>query len=549
MIVDDTAGLYDRAHNICVVGSGPVGIVVALELARQGQSVTLIESGRLTFDSGIQELSRAASGTDRRNIDMVLAVRRAFGGTSNLWGAGCIPLDPIDFERRDFLGARGWPLSYDTYAAFLPAASAYANCGHGFQEGIGGFQPADRSFTANALIRFADPPSFGKAYGPAIRASRTITAYLGATVTGFRFDENGRVEALEVRALSGASGLARARLFVLACGGVETTRLLLAEQQGCPARFGGPEGSLGRYYMGHLSGQVADIEFRNDALDRAFDFFRCTDGAYARRRLVAGATLQRSEGLSNISFWPIMPPMRDFGHRDPVLSLAYLALSAPPLGRALVSETLRAINVGDGGDKLRHLANVMVGIPSIAAFLPRFLYRRFLADRRLPGLHLRNPARRYKLHFHAEHLPNPSSRIRLSSERDALGMPRIRSELCFSNSDAEQVLRTHGYLSDWLQKTGAGCLTWHMPQEERLARVMELAGDGVHQIGTARMAHNAREGVVDRDCRVFGSSNLFLAGSAVFPTSGQANPTLSALALAVRTAGIVAGESATHGAG
>ena len=101
MIVDDTAGLYDRAHNICVVGSGPVGIVVALELARQGQSVTLIESGRLTFDSGIQELSRAASGTDRRNIDMVLAVRRAFGGTSNLWGAGCIPLDPIDFERRD----------------------------------------------------------------------------------------------------------------------------------------------------------------------------------------------------------------------------------------------------------------------------------------------------------------------------------------------------------------------------------------------------------------------------------------------------------------
>ncbi len=546
MIVDDIAGLYDRTHNICVVGSGPVGIVVAMELARRGQAVTLIESGGLTFDPGVQELSRAAPDFGRRNIDMTLAVRRVFGGTSNLWGAGCMPLDPIDFERRDFVGLAGWPLSYDAFAVHLPAACGYANCGHGFHEDVPGFHNDDQRFTANNLIRFADPPSFARAHAEAIRTSRTLTVFLGGTATGFRFDENGRIKALEVRSLTKASGFVRARLFVLACGGVETTRLLLAAQLGSPARFGGPDGPLGRNYMGHLSGQIADIECQNVALDRAFDFFRCPDGAYARRRLMAGAALQRREGLSNVSFWPVMPSMRDFRHRDPVLSLAYLALCVPSLGRALVSESLRRSNVGDGRDKLRHVVNVVTGMPSIMTFLPHFLYRRFLADRRLPGLHIRNPAKRYMLHFHAEHLPSPSSRIRLSTECDALGVPRIRHDLRFSERDAEHVLRTHDHLSVWLQDTGAGRLTWHMPQEERLARVMELAGDGVHQIGTARMAHNTREGVVDCDCRVFGSCNLFLAGSSVFPTSGQANPTLAALALAVRTAGIIAAEARTH---
>ena len=78
------------------------------------------------------------------------------------------------------------------------------------------------------------------------------------------------------------------------------------------------------------------------------------------------------------------------------------------------------------------------------------------------------------------------------------------------------------------------------------ARVLAQAPDGVHQIGTARMGANERAGVVDGDCRVFGSSNLFVAGSAVFPTSGQANPTFSAIALAVRLARYVAAEVPTH---
>ena len=45
-----------------------------------------------------------------------------------------------------------------------------------------------------------------------------------------------------------------------------------------------------------------------------------------------------------------------------------------------------------------------------------------------------------------------------------------------------------------------------------------------------------RSGVVDRDGKVFGVNNLYVAGSAVFPTSSQANPTLTIVAMALRLA-------------
>ena len=50
------------------------------------------------------------------------------------------------------------------------------------------------------------------------------------------------------------------------------------------------------------------------------------------------------------------------------------------------------------------------------------------------------------------------------------------------------------------------------------------------------MAASPREGVVDADCRVHGTANLFVAGSSVFPTTGNANPTLTIVALALRLA-------------
>ena len=86
-------------------------------------------------------------------------------------------------------------------------------------------------------------------------------------------------------------------------------------------------------------------------------------------------------------------------------------------------------------------------------------------------------------------------------------------------------------------------MQWLVPDEERASYILSQCYDGHHQIGTTRMGENAQSGVVDKDCRVFGSANLFVAGSSVFPTSGEANPTLNAVALALRLAERLAAEA------
>jgi choline dehydrogenase-like flavoprotein len=64
--------------------------------------------------------------------------------------------------------------------------------------------------------------------------------------------------------------------------------------------------------------------------------------------------------------------------------------------------------------------------------------------------------------------------------------------------------------------------------------------DSYHRIGTTRMAVDEGHGVVDNNCQVFGTQGLFVAGSSVFPTSGDANPTLT-IALSLRLAHHITG--------
>src|SRR5690606_32586295 len=97
MLANRQDGISVHHHNICIIGSGPVGIVTALELARRGQAVTLLESGAHMASEAACRQSRAEIVGSPMHADMTVAVQRSFGGTSNLWGAGCVPLDPIDF--------------------------------------------------------------------------------------------------------------------------------------------------------------------------------------------------------------------------------------------------------------------------------------------------------------------------------------------------------------------------------------------------------------------------------------------------------------------
>jgi len=216
-----------------------------------------------------------------------------------------------------------------------------------------------------------------------------------------------------------------------------------------------------------------------------------------------------------------------------------LALRMPWVGKRLAAPAIRKALVSQSRstkDLRSHVWNVVSQLPSAIVFASRFLWQRYIQVPPVPGFFVYSPANRYALHYHAEQSSNPDSTIELAADRDATGMHRAVISLRFLPRDAESVVKAHELLDQHLQTNGIGRLIYWHKREERAEAVLAQASDGFHQIGTIRMATNPAEGVTDSYGRVFGVSNLFVCSSAVFPTSGQANPTLTLLAFAVRQA-------------
>ncbi|HSQ03900.1 MAG TPA: GMC family oxidoreductase [Burkholderiales bacterium] len=536
----------DGQHtDVCIVGAGPAGIVLALELADLGLHVLMLESGVQRYDRRVQALADAHVDP-ARHAPLHEATRRQFGGTSAIWGGRCVPMDPIDFEQRDFVPHSGWPIPYAEVAAHYPAACRYAGCGRAdfdahtaFQHAPPGIVPGlpDADVSSSSLERWASPTEFARAYRRRIARDESITLALDATCIAINCSQDPHaVSSLTVQSLSGTRTEVKARVYVIAAGGLESTRLLLNSDRVHPGGIGNHGGQLGSFYMGHPSGKIADVQFLTRPEETVFQFERDPARVYCRRRFTIAPQMQREKGLLNCALWLDNPRLADASHRNGILSFAYLALSAPGLNRFLAPEAIvkAAIEAPLASEISEHVKNVLRDTLAVASFVPSFAYRRYIARRRVPGFFLRSSSNRYALHYHAEQAPNASSRVRLSAETDELGMRRLLVDLRFSALDASSVVATHRLLDSHLRRHHCGRLIWKYDDLE--AAVLSQARDGFHQAGTTRMSSAPEGGVVDPHCRVHGVNNLYVCSSSVFPTSGQANPTLTVLALALRLA-------------
>lgn len=523
---------------VIVVGAGPAGLVLALELRRCGVPVTVLAGGVDGHDAAYQHLADAEIAEPRRHAPMDMAVRRALGGTSLLWGGRVVAFDDVDFASRPHLPDAAWPFGHEEIRPWYAVAGSYLDAGElNFSAPFVPEQAGDEC-RLDRLERWSDGRNLRRLHAPALERDPGLYVCLGVVATGIDIDpDSGRVAGLAVTGLDGARATLTARGVVLACGGLETTRLLLAAQAVRPTLFGGADGPLGRYYMGHLEGRIAEIAFARPGLDHALDFAVDAGGRYVRRRITVDEAVQQRERLLNLAAWPDNPALSDPGHGSGILSLAYLSLAVPGLGPLLAPKAIRRKHL-DGGVRQAgtHLRNVLCGAPRAAVEATRFLRGRYLSRPRLPGFFIANATCRYALFYHAEQAPNRDSRVRLGTGRDALDMPRLRVDLRYAEVDAASVVASHRIIDRHLRRTGLGRLDYTVPEPERLAAILDQATDGYHQIGTTRMAAEPARGIVDADCRVHGTPNLFIASSAVFPSSGQANPTLLLCALSARLA-------------
>lgn len=494
----------------------------------------VVESGDWTETPFAAGLSEAEIPCPAQHAPMRIATRRAVGGTSAWWGGRCVPFDPIDFSERPWIPGAGWPIRYEDVQPWFEPATAYFGCGPATYRAGNAPWPLKRAGFQD-LERWAPVPDMARRHRARLDALG-VRIMSCTTVTGIIPSPCGsRIASLTAVQPAGEVAL-EAKHFVLACGGLETTRLLLNVQTAHPHLFGGPEGPLGRSYAGHQSGKIADLVFENAQDVRHTDFFR--DGSvFARRRFTLTPETQAAEQLLNIAFWTDNPPFHNPDHGNGALSLVWTVLAMPFIGRRLLSDGVRLSHLGPKPHRIgAHLLNILRRPDRLVGDVFAILRTRLFSNPRQPGFLLHSRAGRYALHFHAEQSPNPDSRVRLSQTKDAVGMARLRIEMRFSEADAHRIVRSHDILDRALQAAGVGRLVFKSPPEDLIASVMAQAADGFHQTGTTRMSASPIDGVVDAECRVHGLENLYIASSSVFPTSGQANPTLLTVALGLRLA-------------
>jgi choline dehydrogenase-like flavoprotein len=529
--------LLNAHHDVCIVGAGPAGIALALACEEYGLSVLLLESGHSAVDQISNSFSAGHEVDLKRHAPPEVAICRGLGGTSRWWGGRCVPFDDIDFANRKYAPESVWPVRHEDLSPWYPKAAAFFGIGSAkFHITVDTMSHLDGA-SLDDLERWAPAPNIATVYHDRLEASAGISVVMGATVTAIDLNEDGTAVAGLTIDGAGKSVRISPKRVVLACGGLETTRLLLIAQRKRPESFGGPNGALGRYYMGHLSGKIADIVFDDPDSASLHDFF-LESGTYVRRRFTIPRDIQVRENLLNTAFWVDNPYLHATDHGNGTLSLIWLLLAVRPIGRLLASEGARLSQLGPLPHRwLPHILNVVLSPISTFVEITGIFRGRYLSSPAKPWFLIRSASGRYALHYHAEQNSNRESRVSLSQNRDALGLPFLQVALQFDESDADSVVRAHQTLDKALKVSGLGRLDFYdLMQSDQTERVIGQARDGYHQIGTTRMGKNPGESVVDVNCRAHGLKNLYAASSSVFASSSQANPTFLIVALALRLA-------------
>jgi choline dehydrogenase-like flavoprotein len=477
--------------DVCIVGSGAAGITLARSLDPK-LTVGLLESGGSEHDVRTQSLYEGTNvGRDYFPLDGCR--QRYFGGSTNCWAGLCRPLEFEDFTAREWVPHSGWPITRDDLEPYYARAHEVLRLGpydytpeHWATEERRPFALRAESDLRTGIFQINRSGSrvLGQTYRAELERSANVRVHFWANVTEIVLKPGGgEVDHLAVRALDGPSFKVRARHYVLAAGGLENPRLLLASRSVRATGVGNEHDLVGRFFMEHPHTPNEGL-FLAAGPDVPVGFYRA---------------------------------FRAPGSKTPIDIWGYLTVRAQTQERERMLTFAAVLLDYDSRDEPPDVAVVKATVPAFDR--PQALGGQpFLAWLGTPS----------------EQAPNPQSRVTLDERKDELGVPRLKLDWRLSSIDKYTLRRAHELVARELGAAGLGRLKLTVVDDDHTWPTG--TNGGRHHMGTTRMHADPKGGVVDKDCVVHSVRNLSVAGSSVFTTSGAANPTLTIVALALRAA-------------
>jgi len=474
------------AYDVGIIGAGPAGIALGLELAERGLQVLICEGGGREWTERSQNVYRGEASPNYYELD--LARLRFLGGSTNHWGGNIHLLDESDFEPNPAAAAPGWPIAYSDIEPYF--AGAWTRLGfppsptpvEQIAESAG--FPAELVQSGpvrSTLFRFAGPANYHVRHRDLIRDSAGLQLILNANIVDIVPTSTG-IDSLVVRNWAGDTKEVKVDRAVFASGGIENARLMLnfAERHDV---FDTVADVVGSYFMEHLC-------------------------------IYSGAVLA-TDADTAASLAPITSPIGTGA--DAYQWVGYIEPSA------------RAGNGVDTNVSFTLDKPYTVPVTDVTAARPGLGVNEILrlsGGRSDSGLFI-TPR--------AEQLPNPESRVSLLDSVDSLGLKRARLDWRYTPADYASIVRAIGLFARNVTAAGIGRVFMPEDHTDWSSRFGRPIG-GFHHMGTTRMSDSPAWGVVDGNLRVHGTDNVYVAGSSVFSTGGWANPTVNIIAFSLRLA-------------
>ena len=536
--------MHKILYDLCIIGTGPAGIITALEYSKlnPNKTIALVEYGKPdTIKNPLDDSIHITNLTNHHPA--YECTNKGFGGTSQTWGGRCVMYDEIDFIDRPILNnGCTWNLNlFEEVNQYLPKTAEYFECGEAKFDlnQIGKFKNtriADNfisdDISDTVIERWSMPTRFGARYRNEIEENKNIFLFEG--YEGKLFGEpnsNGDISTVEIVDWNNNTKLITAKSFVIAAGAQETTRILLRNVQLFKNLASVPD-ALGKYYQGHLSGKIATVHFNGNPKNTDFGFLRDSDGTYLRRRFQFKKDFLVKNNLLNTAIWLDNPLYHDPKHSSGAMSFMYMAMITPFLGKKLAPPAIAdSITKGKVNNLKEHFLNIAKDFPSSITIPASIFYKRYLLKRKLPGVFLYSPENKYALHFHSEQVPNSGNMMTLTEDGKGLII-----DYKLTDDDVNSVIKLHKKLDEGLRESNCGYLEYWFDEKDLYNEIKKMSRDGLHQSGSTRIGNSDVNGVVDSNLKLFGTNNVYVCSSSVFPTSGQANPTFYIGAFAVRLA-------------